>query len=341
MIHVTYEQAVTEMTRGLLRYMDAERAEQFAQIIAGNSMDGVYSHGMNRYPRYLRTMQSGKCDPTVREIEKVAGFGALETWDAKDGVGPLMARQAAARAIELAKAHGVACVALRNNSHWLRAGRYALDIAEAGLCAICFTNTCQNLAPWGCMQKAIGNNPIAMAIPRGDTPLLMDMAVSQYAYGKMEVMAKEGKRLNVPCGYNKAGEETCDPKEIVDGGVMTPMAMWKGNALSVMLDLMAATLAGGKTSMDMGPKSENEQGMSQVFIAMHPAAMGDMAEIEQRMQRTIDALHALPVAPGMLGVRAPGENLAAIRARHAQEGIPVAEDTWESILAAAREATGE
>lgn len=336
MVYVTYDQAVDAMTRGLLRYMDEERAKEFAQIIAGNSMDGIYSHGMNRYPRYLRAMESGICDPSVREIEKVAAFGALETWDAKEGIGPLMARQATARAIALAKEHGVACVALRNNSHWLRAGRYALDMAQAGLCGICFTNTCQNLAPWGCMEKAIGNNPIAMAIPRGDAPLLMDMAVSQYAYGKMEIMAKEGKRLDVPCGYNKAGEETCDPKEIVDGGVMTPMAMWKGNALSVMLDLMAAMLSGGRTSLDMGTGSDNERGMSQVFIAMHPAAVGDMEEIERRMQRTLDALHALPVTPGQPGVRAPGENLAATRARHAREGIPVAEDTWESILAAAR-----
>jgi len=333
MIYVTYDEAVSAMKRGLSRYMDEARAAEFAEIFAGNSMDGVYSHGMNRYPRYIRTIESGMCDASVLNMEKVSGFGALEVWDAKDGVGPLMARQAAARAAQLAKAHGIACVALKNNSHWLRAGRYALEMAEQGLCAICFTNTCQNLAPWGCMQKAIGNNPIAMAIPRKTGPLLMDMAVSQYAYGKMEVMAKQGKVLDVPCGYNKDGKETCDPREIVDGGVMTPMAMWKGNALSVMLDLMAATLSGGKTCLDLGEDAAKERGMSQVFIALHPAAVNDMEEIERRMNRTLDFLHALDVADGMPGVRAPGENLAATRGRHAKEGIPVAEDTWAQIIA--------
>ncbi len=333
MIHVTYDEAVAAMTRGLTHYMDEMRAKHFAEIFAGNSMDGVHSHGMNRYPRYIRTIKSGMCDASVLEMEKVSGFGALEVWDAKNGIGPLMAEQAAARAAELAKAHGVSCVALRNNSHWLRAGRYALEMAEAGLCAICFTNTCQNLAPWGSMTKAIGNNPIAMAISRSSGPLLMDMAISQYAYGKMEVMAKAGKVLDVPCGYNKEGEETCDPREIVNGGVMTPMAMWKGNALSVMLDLMAATLSGGKTSLDLGPDAAKERGMSQVFIALHPAAVGDMAEIETRMQKTLDFLHGLEGTEGMPAVRAPGENLKAIRARHAAEGIPVAQDTWAEILA--------
>jgi len=331
MIRVAYDEAVAAMTRGLVRYMDEARAKQFAEIFAGNSMDGVYSHGMNRFPRYIRTIQSGMCDTSVLAIEKTGGFGALETWDAKDGIGPLMARQAAARAAELAKAHGIGCVALKNNSHWLRAGRYALEMAQKGLCAICFTNTCQNLAPWGSMTTAIGNNPIAMAIPRSEGPLLMDMAVSQYAYGKMEVMAKQGKVLDVPCGYNKEGKETCDPREIVDGGVMTPMAMWKGNALSVMLDLMAAMLSGGKTCLDLGCDPAKERGMSQVFIAIHPAAVNDMEEIEDRMNKTLDFLHSLETLEGMPGVRAPGESLKSVRERHMQEGIPVAGDTWEEI----------
>ena len=76
-------------------------------------------------------MESGLCDPKVTKAEKVGGFGALEVYDAHFGVGPLIAEQMTARAIELAKAHGIACVALRNNSHWLRAGRYGLTMADA------------------------------------------------------------------------------------------------------------------------------------------------------------------------------------------------------------------
>ena len=102
MMYVYYEQAVEAMTKGLSRFMCSENAKHFAEIFASNSLDGIYSHGMNRYPRYISDMESGICDPGVTEAEKVGGYGALEVYDAHFGVGPLIAEQMTARAIELA-----------------------------------------------------------------------------------------------------------------------------------------------------------------------------------------------------------------------------------------------
>ena len=214
MLHVTYDEAVAAMTAGLLRYLPEDKARRFAEIFAGNSLDGVYSHGMNRYPRYLSDMDKGLCDRTVTQAERVSGFGALEVWDAHFGVGPLIAEQVTRRAIDLAREHGIACVALRNNSHWLRAGRYGLMMADAGMAGICFTNTCMNLTAYGAKQPSVGNNPITLALPRRKGSLVMDMAVSQYAYGKLEIMAQKGEMLDSPIGYNEKGELTCDPGEI-------------------------------------------------------------------------------------------------------------------------------
>ena len=275
------------------RFMGEEDAKHFAEIFAGNSLDGIYSHGMNRYPRYISDMESGLCDPKVTKAEKVGGFGALEVYDAHFGVGPLIAEQMTARAIELAKAHGIACVALRNNSHWLRAGRYGLTMADAGLMGICFTNTCMNLTAWGTLEPSTGNNPITFAIPREKGSLVMDMAVSQYAYGKLEIMAQEGKMLDTPCGYDADGNPTCDPQKICESGRMMPMAMWKGSALSIMLDLCASMLSAGRTSRMIGLMSDGEKGMSQVFIAIHPAAVVDMKAVEAQMEETIAFLHSL------------------------------------------------
>ena len=332
MLYVTYEQAVDAMERGLSRFLAEDDARKFAEIFAGNSLDGVHSHGMNRYPRYIADMTSGICDPGVTTAERVSGFGALEVWDAHFGVGPLIAQEAAARAGELAREHGVACVALRNNSHWLRAGRYALALADEGLVGLCFTNTCMNLTAWGAKQPSTGNNPMAIALPRKNGSLLMDMAVSQYAYGKLELMAQQGKMLDAPCGYDTQGNETCDPREIVKSGLMLPMAMWKGSALSIMLDLTAALLSQGRTSLEIGAPAQGERGMSQVFIALHPAAAGDLSEAQERMEKTLRFLHGLEGG----GVHAPGENLAAVREKHLREGLPVAEETWEKILAAGK-----
>ena len=335
MLHVAYDEAVRAMTAGLLPYLPEETARHFAEIFAGNSLDGVYSHGMNRYPRYLADMDSGLCDRTVTQAERVSGFGALEVWDAHFGIGPLIAEQVTRRAIDLAREHGIACVALRNNSHWLRAGRYGLMMADAGMMGICFTNTCMNLVAYGTTEPSTGNNPITLAVPRRAGSLVMDMAVSQYAFGKLEIMAQEGKMLDTPCGYDKEGNLTCDPREINRSMLMMPMALWKGSALSIMLDLMAASLSLGRTSLDIGKPSDGEKGMSQVFICLNPAAVVDEGEMDAQIERTVAFLNALPPKDGVHGVHAPGENLAATRARNLRDGIPVTEETWKKITDAA------
>ena len=335
MIYVQYQEAVDQMTRGLERFLNAQDARRFAEIFAGNSLDGVYSHGMNRYPRYLSDMASGLCDAKVTQAERVSGLGGLEVWDAHFGVGPLIAQQMAERAIELAGTHGIACVALRNNSHWLRAGRYGLMMADAGMMGLCMTNTCMNLVAYGAKEPSTGNNPITIAIPRRAGSLVMDMAVSQYAFGKLEIMAQEGGMLDTPCGYDTDGNLTNDPKKIVESGLMMPMALWKGSALSIMIDLMVSMLSLGRTSLEIGTPADGEKGMSQMFVCMNPAAVIDMDKAEAQMEKTIAFLNGLEPKDGVHGVHAPGENLERTRARNRERGIPVTEDTWQKIVRAA------
>ena len=332
MLKVRYEYAVAQMEKGLVKHLPPEEAHHFAEIFAGNSLDGVHSHGMNRFPRYMEALKSGLCDARVTKAERVSGVGGLEVWDAHFGVGPLIAEQAAMRAVELAKEHGVACIALRNNSHWLRAGRYGLMMAEAGMAGICFTNTCQNLTAYGVKQACIGNNPVTLALPRRAGSLVLDMAVSQYAYGKLELMAQRGETLDTPEGYDTKGELTCDPEEICRSGLMLPMAKWKGSALSIMLDLMAATLSLGRTALQIGNTAAGERGMSQVYICINPAAVVDMDAADAQIEETVAYLAGIEPAEGGTGVHAPGQRLQQTRERHMREGIPVAEQTWERIL---------
>ena len=324
------------MEKGLLPYMNAENAHHFAEIFAGNSVDGVYSHGMNRYARYLGDMKSGLCDASVMEAERVSGVGGLEVWDAHFGVGPIIAEKMANRAVELAKEHGIACVALRNNSHWLRAGRYGLMMADAGMMGLCMTNTAMNLVAYGAKEASTGNNPITIAIPRKAGSLVMDMAVSQYAFGKLEIMAQEGQMLGTDCGYDVDGNLTSDPREIVKSGLMLPMALWKGSALSIMIDLMVSMLSLGRTSLEIGDPSKGEKGMSQIYICMNPSAVVDMEKAEEQMEKTIAFLNALEPKEGSRGVHAPGQNLEKTRKTNMERGIPVTEETWQKILDAAK-----
>ncbi|MBQ4264992.1 MAG: 3-dehydro-L-gulonate 2-dehydrogenase [Clostridia bacterium] len=336
MIYVQHEEAVRLMTKGLTRFMDDDTARRFAEIFAGNSLDGVYSHGMNRYPRYLADMESGLCDPSITQAQKVSGLGGLEVWDAHFGIGPLIAQQVTQRAIELAKTHGIACVALRNNSHWLRAGRYGLMMADAGMMGICMTNTCLNLVAYGAKEPSTGNNPITFAIPRKAGSLVMDMAVSQYAFGKLEIMAQEGKMLDTACGYDNEGNLTSDPAEITKSQLMMPMALWKGSALSIMIDLMVSMLSLGRTSLEIGKPGDGEKGMSQMFICMNPAAVVSMEAADAQMELTVAFLSSLEPMDGMHGVRAPGQYLERTRRENLANGIPVTEATWQKILDAAQ-----
>ncbi len=330
MLLIPYAEAVDTMTKGLSRFMEEETARHFASVFADNSADGIASHGLNRFARYMDDMASGICNPKVLEAEKVSGLGGFEVWDAHFGVGPLIAEQMGKRVMTLAGEHGIGCIALRNNSHWLRAGRYALQMAQAGYVSFCFTNTCMNMAAWGSKQLSTGNNPMAMAVPYGEQGLLMDMAVSQYAFGKLEVMAQQGKMMDTPCGYDAQGNETNDPKKIIDGGMMFPMAMWKGSALSIMLDLMAVTLSAGRSSLEIGEPKDGEKGMSQVYIAIHPDALPDKEHVQEKLQATLRFFHSLN--GGQSSVHAPGENLPQVRKRSMEQGIPVTEATWEKIV---------
>lgn len=335
MLYVTYEEAVATMERALVRFMPADKAHHFAEIFASNSVDGVHSHGMNRFPRYIGDIESGLCDPTVTEAERVSGFGGLEVWDAHFGVGPLIAEQASERAIALAKEHGIGCVALRNNNHWLRAGRYGLMMADAGMMGLCMTNTAMNLVAYGAKVPSTGNNPITFAIPRKAGSLVMDMAVSQYAFGKLEIMAQQGKMLDTECGYDVDGNLTNDPKKITESGMMMPMALWKGSALSIMIDLMTSVLSLGRASHVIGDPSKGEKGMSQLFICMNPAAVISMDEAEEKIAETLTFLDGLEPREGTSGVHAPGVNLANTRKKHMEGGIPVTEETWAKIVSLA------
>ncbi|MBQ7825442.1 MAG: Ldh family oxidoreductase, partial [Clostridia bacterium] len=129
---------------------------------------------------------------------------------------------------------------------------------------------------------------------------------------------------------------TNDPKKINESGMMMPMALWKGSALSIMIDMATTMLSLGRASHDIGDPSLGEKGMSQLFICMNPAAVVDMDAADAKLEETIAFLGALEPREGMSGVHAPGENLAATRRKHMEGGIPVTEATWAKIVELAK-----
>jgi 3-dehydro-L-gulonate 2-dehydrogenase len=331
-MRIPYNEAVNTMERALRKYLDGGNARVLAEIFARNTREGVYSHGINRFPRFFRSLASGSTNARVTESERIGGLGGLEARDAHFGVGPLIADQAMARAISLAQTHGIACVGVRNNNHWLRAGRYGLMAAEAGMIGICFTNTMANMPAWGAKAACVGNNPLCIAVPYADGPILLDMAASQFSYGKLELAALQGKQLPIEGGYDDAGNLTRDPAAILRSGRTLPIGYWKGSALSILLDLASSSVSMGRTVQMLSRDAGDERGVSQVFIAINYRAVTDAAQVEANIEDTVRAIKAAePAQPGV-SVRVPGQNLKAISQENGLLGLPVDDSTWSAVV---------
>ena len=327
-LRIPYEDVHATLSRCLrARGFEAERAARCAAIFVDNTVVGVASHGLNRFPRFLEWIDRGWVDP-VAAPERVSSWGSLERWDGRLGPGPLNAQDCMNRAIALAAEHGLGCVALRNTNHWMRAGTYAWQAAEAGCLGICLTNTEPNLPPWGAARPALGNNPIALAIPRDDgRHVLYDGAMSQFSYGAMEDAARRGEALPVPGGFNQNGELTQDPAAIVASQRPLPIGFWKGAGLSLLLDLFAAVLSGGATTRELGER-EAEFGVSQTFLAFDRSVVGP--EEREAIEATLSQMARID-ADVDAAVTFPGQRLLDRRAENLQLGVPVDATVWETI----------
>lgn len=305
--------------------LSKDRAELCGRLFAENQRDGVYSHGLNRFPGLLAKLREGRLDGTA-EPECVNALGVLEQWDGKMGIGLVNAHLAMGRAIELAKANGMGCVGLRNTNHWMRAGAYGLQAADAGCIGMCWTNTTPLMPPWGATEKRIGNNPMTMAIPRKEGHILLDMAMSQYSNGKLEVLQARGETLPIAGGFDTEGNLTCDPGAILDSKRALPIGYWKGSALAIVLDTLAALLSAGQTTHDIGAQGD-EHAVSQTYIAIDITSLNGRELCERIVNGIIDDLHEVHES-----ARYPGEGMLRTRHESLEKGVVVEEDQWEELL---------
>jgi len=329
-IRVPYEELVQTLS-GVLQKLGftQDRARLAAGLFADASRDGVYSHGVNRFPRFVRAVRNGVVDPQATP-ELMSHFGSFERWDGRSGPGMLNARQCMLRAIELSRENGMGCVALANTNHWMRGGNYGWQAAEAGVIGICWTNTMPNLPPWGASDPRLGNNPLIIAVPRKDGHVVLDMAMSQFSYGAIESYRLKGKLLPVAGGFTREGELTSDPSAIEQSHRPLPIGYWKGSGLALMLDIVASVLSGGLATHQIPAEPERETRLSQIFIAIDPALLGSPETVNEQINRIIDDLHASKASAGER-VRYPGEQVLQTRHENLERGVPVNLGIWRQL----------
>lgn len=332
-MRVFYEEMKEKLQSILVKYgFDEKRAEESAKNFADSSLDGVYSHGYQRFPRVIDYIQKGYIDVNAVP-EKITGFGAVERWDGHLGMGNLNAKMAMQRAVELAAQLGIGMVAMSNTNHWMRGGAYGWQAAEAGCIGICWANTCPNMPAWGAIDGRIGNNPFVLAVPdqNGDH-VVVDTAMAQYSYGKLSVCRQNGEKLPYPGGYDEEGNLTCDPAAIEKTRRVVPIGYWKGSGLSIVLDLIGGILTLGRTVTKVGQECESEYGLTQVFIAIRPEVLNqDPDKAQEILNETLKDIQAsIPEKEGHT-VRYPGQGTLIRRRENLKNGIPVNEEIWKKI----------
>jgi LDH2 family malate/lactate/ureidoglycolate dehydrogenase len=323
-------------------YTGAGMPEADARLVADTLVQadlwGHQSHGVLRLGWYLDRVRNKVMNP-VTKPEFVVDAGAIAVIDGHDGVGHVLTALATREAVRRAKAHGVGAVGVRTSNHFGTCMYYTLMGAREGCVALLTTNGGPAMAPWGGRKKIIGTNPWSLAAPAGrHAPLVVDMATTGVARGK--IYLARNKRLPIPLGWaiNAAGEPTTDPQEAIDG-IILPMAEHKGYAIAVMVDLLSGVLTGsGFLSAVHSPyKTAEKSNCGHLMIALNIEAFQPLAEFNTRMEQFIGEIKAVPLAKGFDEVFYPGEIEANNDTRNRREGIQFPEDTLADLRRVAAE----
>jgi 3-dehydro-L-gulonate 2-dehydrogenase len=330
-INISSEKMLSEFNRILIsRGFTEDKALQCAEIFTNNSIDGVYSHGVNRFANFVKMVDEGFVKPNNIPSLKSKHAG-IEQWNGNLGAGPLNAMHATDTAINLSQQYGIGCVALSNTNHWMRGGAYGWQAAKKGFVFIGWTNTIANLPAWGAIDNRLGNNPLVIAVPFKDEAIVFDMAMSQYSFGSMELAKMKDEKLLVHGGYDTSGELTNDPSEIIASKRALPIGYWKGAGLSLLLDVLATILSGGSSTNEIS-KNEVESAVSQVFIAIDISKLNNNSSIPGMIENIINDYHQSVTEDEKAKIMYPGERVLETRMNNLAKGIPVIKKIWEEIM---------
>jgi LDH2 family malate/lactate/ureidoglycolate dehydrogenase len=269
---------------------------------------GHASHGMLRLPWYAARLRSGAMTAATAPAV-LADTGPLVLLDGRDGIGQVLTERARVLAVERAKAHGIGAVGVRDSNHFGTAMWFTRRAARDGVVAVLTTNASPAMAPWGGRVKTLGTNPWSIAAPApGGRVVAVDIANTAVARGKIYLAKNRGEPIPGDWALTADGAPTTDPAEGVLG-VVLPMAGHKGYAITFLMDVLSGALTGSGVGTEVhGPyEPEARSRAGHLFLAIDPAALGDPADYEQRVQRLIDEVKGVPLAQGFGEVFYPGE----------------------------------
>lgn len=307
-------------------------AGSVARALTQAEIDGQKGHGLSRVPSYAGQARTGKVDGHAVPEAKQTRPGALML-DVKGGFAFPALDLAIERLPELASNAGIAAAGFLHSHHFGVVGRHVERLAEAGLVTLAFGNTPNAIAPWGGRCSVYGTNPIGFAAPqRGKPPVVVDLALSQVARGKILTAVQKGEPIPPDWAVDASGKPTTDPAEALKGTLL-PIGGAKGAALALMVEVLAVSLTGANFGFEATSFFDAEgkpPGVGQFLIAVDPGAF---AGSDVFLDRVAALAH---VIEHEAGARLPGSRRLAAREKAARAGVTVD----SNLLAEARALAG-
>lgn len=324
-------------------YQSADVPKDDAHLVADTLVQadlwGHQSHGLLRLEWYYARLQSEAMKAVTNTALEVDA-GAIAVMNGNDGIGQVIARRAVDESIARAKKHGVGVVSVRNSNHFGTCMYFTRIGATKGCITILMSNGGPTMAPWGGMKKKIGTNPWSIAVPGGKYgPVVMDMANSGVARGKIYLAEKRRQAIPPDWAIDYQGRPTTDPKAAIEGFIL-PMAGHKGYVMGVMVDILSGVLS-GSSFLDKvhGPYDPvNRSGAGHFVISLNVDAFQPLNEFQERVETYVESLKDVPLAAGHTQIYYPGEmeNLADIDNR--ATGLLLPEDTLAGLARVAKQA---
>lgn len=328
--------ALREFTQAVFERLDlpAHDAAVVADCLVAANLRGLDSHGVARIPIYARRLRAGLVNPRpALTVTRVAPSAAH--LDGDDGMGMVVGSAAMERAVALAREAGVGLVGVRRSTHYGMAASYVLQAVAAGCVGFAFTNSSPGMAPFGGTRPILGVNPLAVGVPAGRRPaVVLDMAMSVIARGKMRLAAAHGEPIPEGLGVDARGQPTQDGMAVFGGGAVHPFGGPKGSALAVWMEIMAGVLTGAAFAGEMKSLYEDFSGPQRIghlFLAIRPDLFMPMAEFAQRMETMIERLKDSRPADGVAEVLMPGEPEARSEIERSRTGIPLTAEIFASL----------
>lgn len=304
------------------------------------NLSGHDSHGVGMIPRYVENIEAGYLVPN-EHAELVRQDGSIFVFNGRAGFGQVVAREAMAQTINVARETGLALSALRNAHHIGRVGTYGEQCADAGLVSIHFVNVTGHrglVAPHRGSDARYGTNPICISLPdtQHEKRIILDFATSKVALGKIRVAHNSGKKVEEGLLIDNHGNATTDPGVMFaeESGSLLPLAEHKGYGLALMCELLTGAIGGGGT-IQPGNVRDSRVINNMLSIVFDPARLTETDYIASELKAMCDYVRESPPRKGYGNVILPGDPEREQRAERKSNGIEIDAETWRQITEAA------